>query len=124
MLNVKQGQGSQTKTEHRPEQDMKVCCMHLALASKARDAIAACAQQGLRWCVDAAATGTGWTFSPCTVDAFTSTLGQALDTYRHHKDSFKELQARGMVRDSSWDKAAQEYEQIFEWAKVDQPYCR
>ena len=54
---------------------------------------------------DAAVTGTGWTFSPCTVDAFTSTLGQALDTYRNHSDSFKDLQSRGMVRDSSWDKA-------------------
>lgn len=73
---------------------------------------------------DAAVTGTGWTFSPCTVDAFISTLGQALDTYRNHPDSFKDLQSRGMVRDSSWDKAAQEYEQIFEWAKVDEPYCR
>lgn len=69
-------------------------------------------------------TGTGWTFSPCTVDAFTATLGQALDTYRNHTDSFTDLQSRGMVRDSSWDKAAQEYEQIFEWAKVDAPYCQ
>ncbi|KAA6428602.1 MAG: soluble starch synthase [Trebouxia sp. A1-2] len=69
-------------------------------------------------------TGTGWTFSPCTVDAFTATLGQALDTYRNHTDSFRDLQSRGMVRDSSWDKAAQEYEQIFEWAKVDAPYCQ
>ena len=71
-----------------------------------------------------AATGTGWTFSPCTVDAFISTLGQALETYREHPDSFRDLQSRGMIRDSSWDKAAQEYEQIFDWAKVDQPYCR
>ena len=69
-------------------------------------------------------TGTGWTFSPCTVDAFTATLGQALDTYRNHPDSFADLQSRGMLRDSSWDKAAQEYEQIFEWAKVDEPYCK
>ncbi|DBB01236.1 hypothetical protein WJX77_011757 [Trebouxia sp. C0004] len=69
-------------------------------------------------------TGTGWTFSPCTVDAFTATLGQALDTYRNHTESFRDLQSRGMVRDSSWDKAAQEYEQIFEWAKVDAPYCQ
>ena len=71
-----------------------------------------------------AVTGTGWTFSPCTVDAFISTLGQSLQTYRDHQDSFRDLQSRGMIRDSSWDKAAQEYEQIFDWAKVDQPYCR
>lgn len=71
-----------------------------------------------------AVTGTGWTFSPCTVDAFIATLTQSLQTYRDHQDSFRDLQSRGMIRDSSWDKAAQEYEQIFEWAKVDQPYCR
>lgn len=29
---------------------------------------------------------------------------------------------RGMERDSSWDKAAVEYEQVFEWAFTDPPY--
>lgn len=28
-----------------------------------------------------------------------------------------------MRRDSSWNKAAAEYEQIFDWAKLDAPYC-
>lgn len=30
---------------------------------------------------------------------------------------------RGMEKDFSWNKAAEQYEQIFEWAKVDLPYC-
>lgn len=68
-------------------------------------------------------TGTGWTFSPCTTEAFTSALANAIQTYHAHPDSFKALQERGMRRDSSWDKAAAEYEQIFEWAKFDRPYA-
>jgi hypothetical protein len=30
---------------------------------------------------------------------------------------------RGMERDSSWDKSAEQYEQIMNYAKVDMPYC-
>jgi starch synthase len=29
---------------------------------------------------------------------------------------------RGMSKDHTWDNAAEQYEQIFEWAFVDQPY--
>lgn len=47
----------------------------------------------------------------------------ALDTYWNHPDSFRALQQRGMERNSSWEKAASEYEQIFSWAKMDLPYC-
>ncbi|KAK9802897.1 hypothetical protein WJX73_003216 [Symbiochloris irregularis] len=68
-------------------------------------------------------TGTGWTFSPCTQEAFTSALANALQTFHAHPDSFHALQQRGLRRDSSWNKAAAEYEQIFEWAKFDRPYC-
>lgn len=28
-----------------------------------------------------------------------------------------------MTREASWDQAAQEYEQIISWAKMDAPYC-
>lgn len=34
------------------------------------------------------------------------------------------LQERGMKRECSWDNAAQQYEQIFEWSITDPPYCR
>ena len=33
------------------------------------------------------------------------------------------LQQRGMARDSTWDGAAANYEEIFGWAKVDAPYA-
>ena len=68
--------------------------------------------------------GTGWTFSPCTVDACIHILGMALSTYHNHPDSFRALQMRGMKRDSSWDRAAQSYEQIFDWVMFDQPFCK
>ena len=71
-----------------------------------------------------AGTGTGWTFAPCTAEAFQAALGTALVTLREHPDSFRALQLRGMERDSSWDAAAQQYEQIFAWAKLDQPYAK
>ncbi|KAK9904144.1 hypothetical protein WJX75_005380 [Coccomyxa subellipsoidea] len=69
-------------------------------------------------------TGTGWTFSPCTTEAFTGALRNTLETFREHPDSFRALQQRGMERNSTWDKAAAEYETIFGWAKIDQPYCK
>ena len=71
-----------------------------------------------------AGTGTGWTFSPCTVEAFISALQNALDTFREHSDSFRAVQQRGMERDFTWDKAASQYETIFGWAKMDAPYCK
>ena len=55
-----------------------------------------------------AGSGTGWTFAPCTVEAFNVALQNSLDTFHEHSNSFKDLQIRGMNRDSSWDKAAQE----------------
>eukprot|EP00803_Ostreobium_quekettii_P008010 evm.model.scf_397.12 EVM.evm.TU.scf_397.12 scf_397:88005-91260(-) len=66
--------------------------------------------------------GTGWTFSPCEAGGLIQAVDNALHTYREHPDSFKSIQKRGMVRDSSWDKAAQQYEQVFTWAKIDKPY--
>eukprot|EP00983_Pelagomonas_calceolata_P117419 1160413-Pelagomonas_calceolata.AAC.5 len=48
----------------------------------------------------------------------------ALDTYTHNRERFRELQTRGMQRDASWDLAAQQYEQIMTWAVTDPPYCK
>ena len=45
-------------------------------------------------------------------------LGHAITTLKHHRDDFRALQKRGMERNSSWDLAAQQYEQVFEWALV------
>lgn len=67
--------------------------------------------------------GTGWTFSPCTAEAFRLALETAMTTYWQYPDAFKGLQTTGMQRNSSWDEAAKEYEQIFGWALADKPYC-
>lgn len=45
----------------------------------------------------------------------------ALGTYRQHKQSWHQLMLCGMSKDLSWDRAAREYEQIFEWAFLDPP---
>lgn len=33
------------------------------------------------------------------------------------------IQRRGMERDSTWNGAAEQYEELFEWALMDQPYA-
>lgn len=68
-------------------------------------------------------TGTGWAFSPLTKESMLSALRNALVTYREYKTSWEELMKRGMQRDSTWDSAAAQYEQVFEWAFIDPPYC-
>jgi starch synthase len=49
--------------------------------------------------------------------------GLALHTLRNHREDYEKLQRRGMERDSSWNNAAQQYEQIFDWAAFDAPYA-
>jgi len=48
----------------------------------------------------------------------------ALDTYTHDREAFRQIQIRGMTRDASWDLAAQQYEQIMTWAATDPAYCK
>jgi starch synthase len=72
---------------------------------------------------DEANGSTGWTFSPCTTDAFAAACGHALTMYRDHPDAFARLRARCMARDCSWDGSAAQWEQIFDWSKSDPPYC-
>ena len=50
-------------------------------------------------------------------------LGCALWTYENDKEGFRRVQEQGMQRDSSWDTAAANYEEIFQWASIDPPYC-
>lgn len=49
-------------------------------------------------------------------------LRTAVTTYREHKASWERLMKRGMERDSTWDNAAVQYEQVFQWAFIDPPY--
>ncbi|CAK9146552.1 unnamed protein product [Ilex paraguariensis] len=66
--------------------------------------------------------GTGWTFSPLTRENMLAALRVAIGTYMEHKSSWEELMKRGMERESSWDNAAVQYEQVFKWAFIDPPY--
>ncbi|CAI5526397.1 unnamed protein product, partial [Closterium sp. Naga37s-1] len=70
-----------------------------------------------------AGAGTGWSFSPLTQEAMMGALWTAIQTYREHGESWEGLIQRGMTQDMSWNRAAQQYEQIFEWAVKDKPYA-
>ncbi|GLT63661.1 hypothetical protein SLA2020_362070 [Shorea laevis] len=67
--------------------------------------------------------GTGWLFSPLTKESMLGALRTAMQTYREHKESWEGLVRRGMKRDFTWESAAKQYEQVFEWAFIDPPYC-
>jgi starch synthase len=66
--------------------------------------------------------GIGWAFSPLTKESMLAALKVAIGTYREHKDSWAGLMKRGMERECSWDNAAVQYEQVFQWAFIDPPY--
>ncbi|OEL33344.1 Soluble starch synthase 1, chloroplastic/amyloplastic [Dichanthelium oligosanthes] len=66
--------------------------------------------------------GTGWAFAPLTTENMLWTLRTAISTYREHKSSWEGLMKRGMSKDFTWDRAAEQYEEIFQWAFIDQPY--
>ncbi|XP_059629022.1 soluble starch synthase 1, chloroplastic/amyloplastic [Cornus florida] len=66
--------------------------------------------------------GTGWTFSPLARESMLAALRTAVKTYREHKSSWEGLMKRGMEREYTWDGAAVQYEQVFEWAFIDHPY--
>ncbi|KAI4340924.1 hypothetical protein MLD38_025715 [Melastoma candidum] len=68
--------------------------------------------------------GTGWAFSPLTKESMLEALGTAIRTYREDKDSWEGLVKRGMAKDYSWEKAAVQYEQVFEWAFSDPPFVK
>lgn len=68
--------------------------------------------------------GTGWTFSPLSKANLLTALKIAIGTYREHKSSWEGLMKRGMERDYSWNNAAVQYEQVFEWAFIDPPYVK
>lgn len=72
---------------------------------------------------DGNGNGTGWAFSPLTKESMLSGLWNAVMTYRQYKTSWEELMKRGMQRDFTWESAAAHYEQVFEWAFIDPPYC-
>lgn len=50
-------------------------------------------------------------------------LGLAMYTYKEHRDEFDQIRIRNMKMDLSWAKAAEEYEKVLTWSKLDRPYC-
>ncbi|KAG6412626.1 hypothetical protein SASPL_125309 [Salvia splendens] len=67
--------------------------------------------------------GTGWAFSPLTKESLLTTLRIAVSTFIEHKISWEGLMKRGMEKNMSWDNAAVQYEQVFNWAFIDPPYA-
>ncbi|KAL3693628.1 hypothetical protein R1sor_007279 [Riccia sorocarpa] len=67
--------------------------------------------------------GTGWAFSPLSKEAMMGALWNAILTYRQHKPEWKGIMERGMSQDFSWERAALQYEQVFNWALIDPPYA-
>lgn len=69
-------------------------------------------------------TGTGWQFTQCNADGLKAATWEALQTYWLHKESWQQIMRRGMEKDLSWGKAAEKYEQICHWARIDAPYSK
>jgi starch synthase len=57
--------------------------------------------------------GTGFKFSTYDAHSLMATLRWALRTYRY-KDSWRQLMLKGMSRNFSWDRSAEQYEQVYE----------
>ncbi|XP_044462012.1 starch synthase 1, chloroplastic/amyloplastic isoform X2 [Mangifera indica] len=66
--------------------------------------------------------GTGWTFSPLIKESMLAALRNAIKTYREYKTSWQGLMKRSMEEDYTWENAATQYEQVFEWVFIDPPY--
>jgi len=59
---------------------------------------------------------TGFSFVDYTSDALWQALARAVGTWWHDRDTFHQMQLRGMSQDFSWATSAGGYEQLFEWA--------
>eukprot|EP00891_Asterochloris_glomerata_P008981 jgi/Astpho2/8981/fgenesh1_pm.00133_%23_25_t len=67
--------------------------------------------------------GTGWTFTPPEVGPMMGAMANALETFHSYPDSWQKLMRSGMAQDLSWDRAARNYEELFEWTFNDPPQC-
>lgn len=72
-------------------------------------------------CLDAAGDGEGegWTFAPAAIEPMVAAVSSAVNLYREEPDKWQALQLRGMARDCSWERAAQQYELVLSEAMVD-----
>jgi starch synthase len=62
---------------------------------------------------EATGDGTGFVFNDLTPDALANTIGWALSTWHDRPHHVAALRARGMARDSSWERAARDYERLY-----------
>lgn len=58
----------------------------------------------------------GFSFEGYSDSALAGSLGRALDTFHHDPTRWREIQMNGMQADFSWDRSAQGYQQLYEWA--------
>jgi starch synthase len=68
--------------------------------------------------------GTGWLFNDMNSDALMWAIRSACDVYRNNPKMWRAMQTQAMTQDLSWDAAGLKWEQIFEWAKIDKPWCQ
>lgn len=61
--------------------------------------------------------------SSVVMHVYFQALWIAIATYRNDKEAWLRIMKRGMSQDFSWEKAALQYEQVFEWAMIDPPYA-
>lgn len=59
---------------------------------------------------------TGFVFYDYNTDAFWHALQNALYIYNADKESWRHIQRNGMMADFSWERSAQGYQQLYEWA--------
>ncbi len=62
-------------------------------------------------------SGTGWTFDRAESGPMRDAVNNAVLTFRDYRESFHEIQLRGMDQDLSWNNAAQQYEEVIVAAK-------
>jgi starch synthase len=59
---------------------------------------------------------TGFTFYDYSVNAFWDALQRAIYIYNVDKESWRRIQENGMKTDFSWQRSAQGYQQLYQWA--------
>lgn len=67
--------------------------------------------------------GTGWLFDNMSTQDFIEATKWSIHVFKEKKDVWRAMQVQAMTQDLSWNKKAAEWEQIFDWAKVDPPHC-
>ena len=57
-------------------------------------------------------SGTGWTFEWADSGNFRNAMGNGMYTWREFRDTFREIQRRGMSQDLTCDNSAAQYEEV------------